>query len=459
METMEEPNKKRVCIVGAGISGLSAAYELHKKGVEVVVYEKNDFAGGRMSSRRGDNFTFDTGADFLSENYEQLKKYAVELHIPWVSTKENGKHRIVRGEKAYYLDMKSAGDVFKMGVISFWSKLKFVLWLISLSFRKNSYDFFDLSKTNSKDDLESAGEFLRRRVGTEVRDYIADPFTSLMQFHLTDEISLGAMRSLMKMMITPGKGFVLRCTPGGIGRIPQTIAKKVGVQYGVNIKEILRTTGGARVTKEDGNSEIFDAVVVATTADIANTIIKDKTEAEGKLFSKVKYAPTIVVALEVPCNLLPDGTHLTYVPFVENQIIGGYTNESRKGDDFICDKSMLINVYLHGSIVHKFSDKSDKEIADEIIPEFVKVCPELRKGDFGAKDVKLHDVKRWEHAMPKFYPGYLSAVREFLDEGQGQGSVYLAGDYLNSPWAEGAARCGVRIAEKIMLDFYNTISN
>jgi len=52
--------------------------------------------------------------------------------------------------------------------------------------------------------------------------------------------------------------------------------------------------------------------------------------------------------------------------------------------------------------------------------------------------------------MPKFVQGHLTRVKEFLEDGQGENKVFLCGDYLNSPWTEGAARCGKRVAQQVI---------
>ena len=63
---------KRIAVVGAGISGLVAAYELKCAGFDVAVFEKNDYPGGRMSTRLTGGLPFDMGADILVTGWYSL---------------------------------------------------------------------------------------------------------------------------------------------------------------------------------------------------------------------------------------------------------------------------------------------------------------------------------------------------------------------------------------------------
>ena len=54
-----------VIVIGAGISGLTAAYLLHASGHDVVVFDQGEVPGGRMRSERIDGFLMEHGANSI----------------------------------------------------------------------------------------------------------------------------------------------------------------------------------------------------------------------------------------------------------------------------------------------------------------------------------------------------------------------------------------------------------
>ena len=60
-----EPNGKTVIVIGAGISGLSAAKKLKQKGFNVIVLESQDKVGGRLRTNRSLGVAFDEGASWI----------------------------------------------------------------------------------------------------------------------------------------------------------------------------------------------------------------------------------------------------------------------------------------------------------------------------------------------------------------------------------------------------------
>jgi monoamine oxidase len=73
---------RRVVVVGAGFAGLAAADALAGRGVEVIVFEARDRAGGRVHSRRLDNgAVVELGAEFVLPGYEVLRGTAARLGL------------------------------------------------------------------------------------------------------------------------------------------------------------------------------------------------------------------------------------------------------------------------------------------------------------------------------------------------------------------------------------------
>lgn len=63
-----------VAVIGAGMSGLSAAMQLERAGLRTVVLDKGRQVGGRMATRRMDGFALDTGAQFFTATTEAFRE-------------------------------------------------------------------------------------------------------------------------------------------------------------------------------------------------------------------------------------------------------------------------------------------------------------------------------------------------------------------------------------------------
>jgi len=63
---VNEVLKPSIAIIGAGLAGLSCATQLQAKGFKVRVFEKSHGPSGRMSTRDGDNWSADHGAQYFT---------------------------------------------------------------------------------------------------------------------------------------------------------------------------------------------------------------------------------------------------------------------------------------------------------------------------------------------------------------------------------------------------------
>src|SRR5262245_36143923 len=71
----------RIAVVGAGVSGLTAAWRLRQAGVAVQVFESAAQPGGRTMTVRKNGFAFDVGAITLLPTYVQTTALIDELGL------------------------------------------------------------------------------------------------------------------------------------------------------------------------------------------------------------------------------------------------------------------------------------------------------------------------------------------------------------------------------------------
>jgi len=432
---------KRIAVVGAGISGLVCAYELQKAGNEVHVFEKESSVGGRMATRMKDGLSFDIGANFFVRNYQNVPKYLKELGFEksWEPMKA-GKMFGVRDGQLHLLSLSPSDILLHTDQVSLMSRL-WLLWMLWKEAKKGKkLNFYNLSESTEYDS-ESAYDHTVGAAGKEVADYLIDPFTSTYQFHRSDEISYASMLSLLGEMINHEEEFEMyHSSNEEMSTLPNALSKKLPVKTSHPIQKITALKDHVQVDEEN-----YDAVVLACTANVSEQIYQNPTERQLEFLKNVQYASTVMIAYRVPVDLLGDMS-LTMVPYVEGGKIAEYSQEKMKGSNLIHEGKTLMLVGLHEEFANEIIHQTDEEIYAIVKHELEKVCP-LIKGNLHA--LENYDLQRWPQAMPKFAPGYLKKVKDFLENGQGDQKVYFCGDYLNSPWTEGSIGCGARVAEKV----------
>lgn len=419
---------KKIAVVGAGIAGLTCAYELQKAGYDVTVFEKEPRVGGRMSSRKKNGLTFDIGANHLCGQYEHMQAYAKELGVPFEKMRFDFYNLFKKGQLMKILD--GVGALTKM-------RLAFEYFKIT---PKKHAGFFNLSEAAQYDTM-SAHDYLKKNLGHDAIDYWVDPFSTTYQFHSCKEISLSLVKAVMELLKFNYHGWDLFQLTGGMIALPEAMAKKLNVKLSTSVNKVV---GGKQVTITTDKEAVFDVVVLASTADVTQKIYTNPSAEETSLLSTVRYASTISTAFMVDAARMPD-TSVVWVPRAESSTVSGYTNERMKGDGFVKDGKSLLCVWLHEDYAKTLIPRSDDEIYAAVKKEILKYCPWFTSED----QLVSHDIQRWNTAMPKFYTGYLSTVKKFVDEEKNGNNVFLCGDYLNSIWTEGALRCGQRVAEKI----------
>lgn len=156
-------DNKRVAIIGAGITGLTAAFYLKKAGIPFTVFEKSDTIGGVMQTKTDGTFLYETGPNSgvishaeMADLFSDLKgKCTLEI-----ADDASGKRLIWKGKDWYPLPSGLISAV-TTPLFSLYDKFR----VLGEPFRKKG--------SNPNEDLAS---LVKRRLGKSFLDYAIDPF-------------------------------------------------------------------------------------------------------------------------------------------------------------------------------------------------------------------------------------------------------------------------------------------
>lgn len=109
-------NKKKVAVIGAGPAGITAAYELTKKGVEVDLYEASPFVGGMARSFKLWGQIVDIGPHRFFSNDTRVNKLWLEV-IGKDYEMVDRLTRIFFRNKFYYYPIKAGNALGNLGII------------------------------------------------------------------------------------------------------------------------------------------------------------------------------------------------------------------------------------------------------------------------------------------------------------------------------------------------------
>jgi monoamine oxidase len=471
----------KVIILGAGIAGLVAAYEMRRAGFDCTVIEARERPGGRnWTLRRGSKLvfndattqecTFDEGNYFncgparLPSIHKTILGYCRELGVSLEVEVNSSRRTLLQNDGAF------GGQPVRQGQAVNDSR-GYISELLAKCVRQGALD-----QAFSKDDYEALLAFLKRygalkadysykgssRSGDAQTPGAADQteipreplaFSELLRSKFSGPMLFEEMLDMQPTMFQP---------VGGMDRIPYAFAATLGnvVRYNSPIAEIRKTSQGVRVVHRDGESGSMATMeapycICALPVTILKTIPNDFAPRVKSAMEQVVYDSAFKVAWESRRFWEQDGDEIYGgISWLTSGLIGAVWYPSA---GMMSKRGVIVSGYAMENFeaFGKLPSTAAKLAASRAAVE--KLHPgkgmELEKPIYMCWGKIPYSLGSWVSRGPDYPPAseaayYDGPYREFIVPDE---RIYFAGDHCSRiiGWQEGAALAAQRAVAMI----------
>ena len=454
---------KRVVIVGGGISGLAAAHRLVELGLDktqITLIEASGRLGGTLESQHRDGFLLERGPDsFISEKPEAValaKRLGLESRL--IETNDQFRRSfIVRNGR-----LRAVPEGFQLvAPARVWPFLTTDIFSLPGKLRMAADLLLPRRRSNGIDD-ESLASFVRRRLGKEALERMAQPMVGGIYTADPETLSLRATlprfldmesnhRSLILAMMrqgqkagTSGPRYSLFLSfDRGMEVLVDALATTIpNVQLNTRIEE-LRYDSGTWLLETDSASTIeADAVCLALPAYVAARLLRDINPQLSSQLDQIKYASTATINFAYPRAAIKhplDGFGFV-VPFIERRSLLACTFSSVKFPGRAPEDHVLLRAFAGGALQPEIFVRDDLETLIET---------DLRQLLHIDRKPLFTEVAKWERSMPQYEVGHLDRVQAIENEVRGLRGLALAGNAYRGAGIPDCIRSGETAAESL----------
>jgi oxygen-dependent protoporphyrinogen oxidase len=443
-----QDRQKNIAIIGAGITGLTAAFELQSHGLDCTIYEASDRVGGVIRTVREEGYLVECGPNSILDTHPDLGKLITRLglegnKLPASLASQN--RFIVRSGEPIALPT-SPPAFFSSKAFSAKAKLR----LLREPFIK--------SKSNES---ESLADFVLRRLGQEFLDYAINPFVGGVYAGDPAQLStalafpkLYALEqkygSLIKGAIKGAKEREKRTEVAskdarmftfddGMEVLPRQLAYKLGDTVRLN-----SPVAGLQRLEQGGwlvNGESYSDVILTLPAHAMTTL---DVPFDLSLFSDIYYPPVASLSLGFNENQFMhqlNGFGML-IPKVENRYSLGALFPSSIFPERAPSGAVLLTVFIGGAMAPEKALQNE----DEMLAHALNDLEELL-GLSGQPEYKRLSV--YPQAIPQYNLGY----QRFLDHMQkietDHPGIHFAGHYRDGISVSNSILSGLDAGKRI----------
>ncbi len=430
---------KKIIILGAGISGLAAAYHLDKDGINVTVLEKNNEPGGAMISRREGDYLVDYGPNSGLETTPLIREIVDEIGLSnemIYANEEGNKRYILRDNQLNPLPM-TPSVFLKTKLFSTKAKLR----LFAEPFIGKSEDGY----------YQSISQFVARRLGQEFLDYAINPFVAGVYAGNPDELSVKSAfpklyrleevyGGLIKGMIKGAKERKQRAEQSkqsakmfsfndGMQTFPKAIAKRLEgkINYNCSITKIERLNNQYSISFiQNGEEKKVDTDLIISTipAHIAGNLFRPMDPTLSNHLDAIYYPPVMVLYLGYkkefigqPLDgfgfLIPKKENKSYLGAIWSSVIF----KKRAEDD-----KAAFTIFIGGARSPELFDLGKDVIIRKVLDEFQSVM-KIKEEPVFVREIM------WEKAIPQYNIGYIEHENYFDQFEKNNPGIILSGNY------------------------------
>jgi oxygen-dependent protoporphyrinogen oxidase len=311
---------KRVVVAGAGISGLSLAFDLERLGASVLVLESERRAGGKIETDRRDGYICERGPASYLDRHNSITPLARSLGIEGrvLPASAAGECRLVVADGRLHDTPLDAGAFFRSRLLPLSAKLRMLADLV-------------LPRgPSARGQEESVTAFASRRLGTLAGERLLQPLVSGLYAGDPDVVSLPAAFPLMAELEREHRSLVLGLRADlkqqrakrragaprlssfvtGLDELTTALASRLGdrLRLGVRIVQVERAESGFRLAlDENGRSSSLDAdaLVLAIPAHQACQVVRPLDSNLSEILAHIPYVPVALVHLGYFASALP----------------------------------------------------------------------------------------------------------------------------------------------------------
>ena len=433
----------KTVVIGAGLSGLAAAYRLQQAGHEVTVLEAADHPGGRCATLRRDGFIIDTGPEIASTSYKRWLALGREVGLGNDVVQSSPVMSVLRGGRMIDIDTTRPLAALFTPALSWGAKLHFARGMFALRDRIASLNCDHLLGAAALDDPSITAEDLAvKAFGREAAEYIIDPLMRTLGGSKMSTVS-----SLIVLYGLSGWSDPMITLRGGLDRMPKAVAEKLKVIYRANVRQVTSNDQGVSIEYKDadgnGSTLSADKCLITAQYDDAVKLYPRFAELADDYGQKLKFVRLLDVKLAY-AKATKSKAMAALVPTIENPEMLMFSLSHNKAPDRAPAGHSLFTIYSEHFEYERLAALGTSGIIDWGCAQMEALYPEL-KGSF-----LFGHVERQPRTVCFSDPGYYRRTVKLWDAIGTEPRVHLGGDMMNGGSMEAAMVGGERAAERLL---------